>query len=173
MESADITRTWHDLYVMLGTSAAALIGLFFIATSLHIAEVASNPVFRVRAYYGTLYLLTLLVQAILILVPQPILLLGVGLCIVNLAGLSLPFSNAYRYFYRNTDVGRRGGLMIYRAVAYGASYLIGLAGAIMLIEGFNLGMYLVTASYSALLVTVVLGAWAIMLGIGETETGQK
>jgi hypothetical protein len=68
MEGGDITRTWHDLYVMLGTSAAALIGLFFIATSLHIAEVVSNPVFRVRAYYGTLYLLTLLIQAILILV---------------------------------------------------------------------------------------------------------
>ncbi len=112
-----------------------------------------------RAYYGTLYLLTLLIQAILILVPQPIHLLGVELCGVNLAGLSLPFSNAYRYFYRNTDVGRRGGLMICRAVAYGVSYLIGLAGAITLIEGFNWGMYLVTASYAALLVIVVLGAW--------------
>jgi hypothetical protein len=169
MESADITRTWHDLYVMLGTSAAALIGLFFIATSLHIAEVVSNPVFRARAYNGTLYLLTLLIQAVLILVPQPIHLLGVELCIVNLAGLSLPFSNAYRYFYRNTDIGRHGGLMIYRAVAYGASYLVGLAGAITLIEGFDWGMYLVTASYATLLVAVVLGAWAIMLGVGQSE----
>ena len=169
MEGGDITRTWHDLYVMLGTSSAALIGLFFIATSLHIGEVASNPVFRVRAYYGTLYLLTLLLQAILILVPQPIYALGVGLCVVNLGGLSLPISNVYRYFYRNTDVGRRGGLMIYRAATYGASYVVGLAGAIMLIKGFDWGMYLVTASYAVLLVAVVLGAWAIMLGVGQTE----
>lgn len=169
MDGADITRTWHDLYVMLGTSAAALIGLFFIATSLHITEVVSNPVFRVRAYYGTLHLLTLLVQAILILVPQPMHLLGVELCVVNLVGLSLPFSNVYQYFYRNTDVGRRGGLMIYRAATYSASYLVGFAGAIMLIEGIDWGMYLVTTSYAALLVAVVLGAWAIMLGVGQTE----
>jgi hypothetical protein len=82
----------------------------------------------VRAYYGTLHLLTLLVQAILILIPQPMHLLGVELCVVNLIGLALPLSNVYRYFCRNTDVGRRGGLMIYRAATYGASYLVGLAG---------------------------------------------
>ena len=173
MESADITRTWHDLYVMLGTSAAALIGLFFIATSLHIGEVVSNPVFRIRAYNGTLYLLTLLIQAVFVLIPQPIHLLGIELCIVNVLGLLLPFSNAYRYFYRDTDVGRRGGLVIYRAVAYAVAYLIGAAGAVTLVVGDNLGMYLVTASYATLLVAVVLGAWAIMLGIGQTEKVQN
>lgn len=45
MESTEITHMWRELYVMLGTSSAALIGLFFIATSLHIGEVVSNPVF--------------------------------------------------------------------------------------------------------------------------------
>jgi hypothetical protein len=29
-----IIRAWHDLYVMLGTSSAALVGLLFVATSL-------------------------------------------------------------------------------------------------------------------------------------------
>ena len=67
---------WHDLYVMLGTSSAALIGLLFVATSLHLGEVVSNPAFRVRAYNVTLYLLTLLVEAVVILVPQPVPFLG-------------------------------------------------------------------------------------------------
>ncbi len=173
MESAEITRMWHDLYVMLGTSAAALIGLLFIATSLHIGEVASNPVFRIRAYNGTLYLLTLLVQAVFVLLPQPTFALGIELCLLNLIGLCFPFSNAYRYFYRNSDVGRRGGLIIYRGVTYAAAYLVGLSGSIGLVRGFNWGMYLVTSSYTTLLVAVVLGAWAIMLGIGQTEKVQK
>lgn len=132
-----------------------------------------SRVFRVRAYNGTLYLLTLLIQAIFVLVPQPIHLLGVELCVVNLVGLGLPLSNAYRYFYRNTDVARRSGLMIHRAVTYAAAYLVGVAGGVALVLRSNCGMYLVTASYTALLVAVVLGAWAIMLGIGRTEEAQN
>jgi hypothetical protein len=173
MESTDITRMWLELYVMLGTSSAALIGLFFIATSLHIGEVVSNPGFRVRAYNGTLYLLTLLIQAIFVLVPQPIHFLGIELCVVNLVGLWLPFRNAYRYFYKSTDVGRRGGLIIYRAVIYAAAYLVGLVGGGVLVLRSSWGMYLVTASYTALLAAVVMGAWAIMLGIGRTEEARN
>ena len=69
-ESVDLIDAWQNLYVMLGTSSAALIGLLFIATSIHLGEVVSNPGFRVRSYNQTLYLLTLLVEAIFILVPQ-------------------------------------------------------------------------------------------------------
>ena len=75
-ESAHLIDAWHDLYVMLGTSSAALIGLLFIATSIHLDEVVSNPGFRVRSYNQTLYLLTLFVEAILILVFQPVSLLA-------------------------------------------------------------------------------------------------
>ena len=58
-ESVDLIDAWHDLYVMFGTSSAALIGLLFIATSIHLGEVVSNPGFRVRSYNQTLYLLVL------------------------------------------------------------------------------------------------------------------
>jgi hypothetical protein len=164
---------WRDLYVMLGTSSAALIGLLFVVTSLHLGEVVSNPVFRVRAYNGTLYLLTLLVEAELVLVPQPAHLLGAEISVINLAGLWLPLSNAYRHFYKNTDASRRGGLMIYRPITYAAGYLLGLAGGIALAERSNWGMYLITASYTILLIAVVLGVWAMMLGIVRTEEIKK
>jgi hypothetical protein len=54
-ETVDLIDAWHDLYVMLGTSSAALVGLLFIATSMHLGEVVSNPGFRVRSYNQTLY----------------------------------------------------------------------------------------------------------------------
>jgi hypothetical protein len=174
MESSDhLTQMWRDLYVMLGTSSAALIGLLFVVTSLHLSEVIRNPVFRVRAYNGTLYLLMLLVEAELVLVPQPAHLLGAELSAINFAGLWLPLSNAYRYFYKNTDTGRRGGVMIYRPITYAVGYMLGLAGGIALIERSDWGMYLITASYTILLIAVVLGAWAIMLGIGQKEKQKK
>jgi hypothetical protein len=42
-----------------------------------------------------------------------------------------------------------------------------------MIDGSNWGMYIVSASYTILMVAVVMGAWAIMLGIGQTEAVQK
>jgi hypothetical protein len=173
MENAHLPELWRDLYVMLGTSSAALIGLLFVVTSLHLDDVVKNPVFRVRAYSGTLYLLTLLVEAELILVPQPIPMLGTELVAINLLGLWLPLSNIYRYFYKNKQISNRGGLAIYRALTYIIAYLLGIAGSIALIEHLNWGMYLVTASYTLALVGVVLGAWAIMMGIGQTEKMKK
>ena len=70
---------WRDLYVMLGTSAAALIGLLFVVTSLHLDNIVRNPVYHRRAYNQTLYLVILLVEAMLILTPLPVRILGVAL----------------------------------------------------------------------------------------------
>ena len=43
----------------------------------------------------------------------------------------------------------------------------------MLVQGAKWGMYLATASYVTLLVSVALNAWAIMLGVGQAEEGAK
>jgi hypothetical protein len=173
MESAEPIQLWHDLYVMLGTSSAALIGLIFVATSLHLDEVVNNPAFRVRAHNGTLYLLTLLVEAVLILVPQPIPVLGAQLCALNLVGLWFPLSTAYYYYYKHEAESHRGGLMRLRSATYSVAYMLGIAGGITLFESTRWGMYLVTASYTMLLVGVVWNTWSIMLGIGQTEKAEK
>jgi hypothetical protein len=172
MESAGPIQAWHDLYVMLGTSSAALIGLIFVATSLHLGDVLNIRAFRARAYHATLYLLTLLVEAVLILVPQPIPVLGAQLCALNLVGLWFPLTTAYSYFYRDRAGSHRAGLMMSRTVTYSAAYLLGLTGGIALLASYHWGMYLITASYTTILVTVVLGTWAVMLGIGQAQRGE-
>jgi hypothetical protein len=164
-----IIRAWHDLYVMLGTSAAALVGLLFVATSLHLGEVASNPAFRIRAYHLTLYLLTLLVEAVILLVPQPLLFLGAELFVLNLVGLTFPLSTSYTYAYKQPDASHRGGVKMSGVVALSLGYLLGMAGAIALIKETPWGMYIVTVSYTGLLVTVVLRTWSILLGIEQAE----
>jgi hypothetical protein len=173
MESAAPILVWHDLYAMLGTSSAALIGLIFVATSLHLADVVHNRAFRVRAYHGTLYLLTLLVEAVLILVPQPLPVLGAELSALNLIGLWLPLSTTYSYYYRDKGASYRAGMMISRTLTYSAAYLVGVFGGIALFINVAWGMYLITASYTALLVTVVLSTWSVMLGIGQTERAEN
>src|SRR5262245_32043132 len=154
---------------MLGTSSAALIGLLFVATSLHLGEVMSNPAFRIRAYNATLYLLTLLVEAALILVPQPVPFLGAELTVLNLVGLSLPISTTYTFVFKHRIISRRGGMKMSRVVTLSVAYLLGVAGGIALIQGSHRGMYLVSVSYITLLVAFVLGTWSIMLGVERME----
>ena len=60
-----------------------------------------------------------------------------------------------------------------RAIRYIAAFLFGLAGGVTLIGHMNWGMFLVTASYVILLITVVLNGWAIMLGVGQMEKTTK
>jgi hypothetical protein len=173
MENAYQPELWRDLYVMLGTSSAALIGLLFVVTSLHLNEVVNKPVFRTRAYNQTLYLLILVVEAVLILLPQPAAILGAELVAINCLGLWLPLNNIYNFFYKNKEISRSGGWSISRAMRYILAFLFGLAGGAALIGHTNWGMYLVTASYVTLLITVVLNAWAIMLGVGQMEKTTK
>jgi hypothetical protein len=168
-ESAGLIDAWRDLYVMLGTSAAALIGLLFIATSIHLGEVVSNPGFRVRSYNQTLYLLTLLVEAVLILVPQPVPFLGAELMVLNLVGLRFTISTSYTFLYKLRDDSHRGGMKMSRAFTLSGAYLLGIAGGIALIQSSHWGMYIVTISYTTLLATVVLGAWSTMLGIEQRQ----
>jgi hypothetical protein len=40
---------WRDYFVMVGGGAAALTGLVFVAMSLHLSDIASNPTHRHRA----------------------------------------------------------------------------------------------------------------------------
>jgi len=172
-ESLDLIDAWHDLYVMLGTSSAALIGLLFIATSIHLDEVVSNPGFRVRSYNQTLYLLTLLVEAVLILVPQSVPFLGAELMVLNLVGLWFPINTTYTFIYKHRDNSHRGGMKISRAIPLSVAYLLGIAGGIALIQGSHWGMYILTVSYTTLLVTVVLGAWSTMLGMEQRQSAEE
>jgi len=169
MTSADPIQSWHDLYVMLGASSATLIGLIFVAASLHLGDLVSNPAVRVRAYHGTLYLLALLVEAVLILIPQPVPVLGAQLCALNLAGLWFPLSGAYRYFFKDKAASQHAGISMSRIMTNSVAYLLGICGGITLFVSSHWGMYLITASFMTLLVSVVLGAWQVALGIGQAE----
>jgi hypothetical protein len=169
MEHAFQPEQWRDLYVMLGTSSAALIGLLFVVMSLHLDEIMKNPVFYIRAHNITLHLLTTLVEAALILTPQPMAILGAELVALNLFGLRLPLGFVYQYFYKNREIGNRGSYSIYRGMINIGAYLFGVAGGLSLIALSNWGLYLVTVSYVAFLVSGILNAWTIMFGVGQME----
>jgi hypothetical protein len=153
---------WSNLYFMLGSSAAGLVGLLFIVTSLHIDKIKKNPVLRRRANHRTIYLFLLLIEAVLVLMPQPMQALGVELIVINLFGMRFPLSNVYKFCFISRDSGKRDDWAIMRAVRYILAFLGGVAGGVVLIRQSLWGMYILTASYVALLILVALNAWSIM-----------
>lgn len=153
---------------MLGTSSAALIGLLFVAASLHLEEIVKDPIYKIRVQNSTLILVGTLVQAAVILTPQPINLLGVELLAINVGSLWIAVEVVFKARKINASK-RRGGFSIYRAVFSITTGVVGLAGSAALIASAEWGLYLVSASYVAFLLASIWNAWNIMLGIGQSE----
>jgi hypothetical protein len=162
---------WHDLYITLGGSSAALIGLLFVAATLHIREIVNNSMFKIRVQYSTLILIGTLIQAAAILMPQPAPLLGVELLALNLWGLSFPVRLTYTAMMK--PAAKRGGYSIYRGVSFISGFVLGVAGSIVMIAGAEWGLYLVTICYVSSLVATVWNAWAMMIEIGQGEEKRK
>ena len=87
-EEYQVSR-WHELYAMIGGSAAALAGLLFVAVSLQIGRIAVSPIFTARAWANTFLIVMLVVNAALVLTPQGTIALGVELCLPALVFIML------------------------------------------------------------------------------------
>ena len=173
METAHHLESWRDLYVMLGTSSAALLGLLFVATSLHLQEIIENPAFQRRARSNIQSLIFLLVEAAVILVPQAMTTLAAALFITTLVMLWFPVRNAYVFLYKNREVGKHGGWMVSRAIAFIAACILGVSGSVLVMWRLDWGLSLVTGGYVLTLATVAFNSWSIMIGIGEMERTAK
>jgi hypothetical protein len=156
---------------MLGSSSAALIGLLFVAASIHLAEIANESLYRLRPQFTTLVLISTLLEAIAVLVPQSIPVLGIELLAVNLWGLSVPLTLLSKVSIM--PKARRGGFSFQRTAIFIAGYLVGIFGAVVLVSGRDWGMYPVTISYSTLLVVSIWVGWMLLQGIGQGERIRK
>jgi len=168
MEAAHQLEPWRDLYLMLGTSSAALIGLLFVAASLHLGEIGAEEVYRLRVQYTMLILVSTLLFATAILMPQPLRLLGAELAAISVWGLSFPIT-LMRRVLKIPHARGRGGFSVRRGAHFILGYVIGLAGAGAVTAGREWGLYLVTLCYANCLLASIWNAWMIMLGIARGE----
>lgn len=175
MEITYQPELWRDLFVMIGSSAGALVGLLFIVVSLHfgrINELADHSM-RVTiegAKFNTLHLLTVLVEAAAVLVPQPLAFLGAELVVINLFGLRLPFTIIYKYFDKHITISERGGFPAILIATIIAAYLLGAAGGAVLSMEHGWGLYLVAGSCLIKIVRSVMTAWMLMFGVRRAGT---
>jgi predicted MFS family arabinose efflux permease len=168
MENTSLSAGWHDLYGMLGTSSAALIGLLFVATSLHLSEFVKDEVYQRRALSTTLILVSTLIQSVIILTPQPITVMGFELLVTNLWGLGIPV----HLLFKAAQIKRsrhRGGFSARRAAFSINGYVAGIIGSVALVARAEWGVYLVTLCCVNCVVFSIWNAWVITLGVGRGE----
>ena len=155
-------RAWHDFFVMLGGASAALAGLVFVGLSIHARQVASDPLYRVRARNLTAGIVYVTVVSALLLTPgQGLTPLGIELVAGGLL-IGYLFSAPLRLHLPRLDVGMR----IRIAAAVGACLLSVTAGASLLAHGGG-GLYLLVPSGIAGVVLNVFGAWSLLLGLAH------
>jgi len=170
MESTYKPELWHDLFVMIGTSAGALVGLLFIVMSLHLDKISERTDYNMRATidgarYNTIHLLAVLVEAAVVLTPQPLSFVGAELIAINVFGLRGPLVFTYKYFDKHITISPRGGFPTSLILTIIAAYLLGVAGGVAVFRLLDWSLYLVAACCVIKIVRSVLTAWMLMFGM--------
>jgi modulator of FtsH protease len=169
---------WRDLFVMIGTAAGALVGLLFVVISLHIERIIERSDVNMRmtvegARNNTYHLLTVLIEAAVVLAPQPPWAMGAELVALNLFGLRLPLTIVATYVRQNVTISERGGFPMRLVLTVVAAYLLGAAGGVAVAARAPWALYLVALSCMIKLVRTVLTAWMLMFGMFHDSAAPK
>ncbi len=170
MEPLSRPEQWRDLFVMLGTTAGALVGLLYIVISLHLDRIIERRDINMRitvegARNNTYHLLTVLIEAACVLAPQPALALGLELIALNLFGLRLPLMIVRRYVDQKVTISEQGRFPTRLIVTVIGAYVLGAAGGAAVIAHADWALYLVAASCLIKVVRTALTAWMLMFGM--------
>jgi hypothetical protein len=159
---------WHDLNLMLGGAAATLVGLLFVAASLHL-DILADPGhahLRTLALHTLLEYLFLLILAVCLLIPdQSELRLGVELMILGAAGLVWLPIFVVRVAGRRAGPGPAGHEWLRTFVAWGgtAAGLTGIGAAVAV--GMATALAWLPLIDVALLLGAVLTSWDLLLRV--------
>ncbi|MGO9958603.1 MAG: hypothetical protein ACLP50_22000 [Solirubrobacteraceae bacterium] len=161
---------WHDYFVMVGGGGAALTGLVFVAMSIHLPDIASDPIHRHRARTILTGLTAVFIRCALVLMGRQsthaiaaelfLVLIGVQFVLLRSLGDAL----------RNGSAPQAGVLL--RTLGSLACLLVEQAGAVVLFLGNSWGLYAIGAGMIASFLFMVSGAWLLLVGVQGPERVQ-
>jgi len=150
---------WHDFNVALVTAAAALLGLRFVALSIHIRALTARRNAELRSVARSIFLgyVVSLGFGFLALMPQTLSAFGIEILALNVAA-SIPFAAAARSGLRATGVGFDRRVTMVQFIAGFALFAVAISGSI--------GVALHEAS--ALFVVAGIAIVALLWGVFNT-----
>lgn len=134
-------EAWHDLFLATAGAAAALLGLIFVAVSLHPRDVEDQPPIRLRVRVNLQALAAILALSLCALLPgQSASALGVELLLVTAVYVALILGGSLR---TARTAGGLPAVTVRRLWVQNAPLLtLQVAAALSLISGWGPGLYL-------------------------------
>ena len=158
---------WHDFFLLVGTGAAALTGLVFVAVSINLKAVAGHPVHSYRAITLVGGFAAVFIRCALVLMGgQNHVAVGVELLIVCVLLLAISLTN----YLRSSRAGR--GLpraSLYRSIGGESCYLVEIVGAVVLISGSIVGLYVAAVSMVVGFYFLFSGSWLLLAGASSAD----
>ena len=157
---------WHDFNVALVTAAAGLLGLLFVALSIHIRTLSAERNAELRSVARTVFLgyVVSLAYGFLALMPQSLREFGVEVILLNLAA-TIPFAAAARSGLRATGVGYDRRVTVVQFAAGFGLFAVALTGAIGVAVGEIWALYLTAAIAVLSLLWGVFNTWELIFRI--------
>ena len=154
---------WRDYFTMVGGGAAALTGLVFVAMSLHLSDIVSNPAHRHRARTILTALTTVFIRCGLVLMGgQTARAVGAELFVV-LVGVEVVVLRSLNEALRDSAAAQYAVLS--RTLGYAACLVIEQAGAAILFFGHTWGLYAIGVGMMASFLFIVSGAWLLLVAV--------
>jgi hypothetical protein len=133
---------WHDFNVSLVTASAGLLGLLFVALSIHVRVLSANRNAELRAVARSIFLgyVVSLGIGFLALMPQSLSAFGLELLVMLLAAM-FPFGAAARSGLRATGVGYDRKVTVWQFLAGFGLFVVTIAAGIGIFVGEANALY--------------------------------
>ena len=165
------TDQWHDFFLAAAGAAAALTGLLFVALSLHVRYIATNPAYRLMARGSLIGLVMALLLSLLVLVRQPIAWLGVELGSAGFLYLAVIGGHQLYSLERTRWRIARGSLV--RSVVGYALALAGLVTGVALAVRAGPGLYVLASIVVVIMLWNLWDAWTLLIGVADEEMAKS
>jgi modulator of FtsH protease len=137
---------WHDFNVSVVAAAAALLGLLFVALSLHLRALTAARNAELRSIAQTIFLgyVVSLGMGFVGLVPQPLGPYGFELLLLFVAAI-VPFAIAARTGFRATGVGYGRRTTVVQFALGIAMFVVSIAASLALAAGDVRALFVIGA----------------------------
>ena len=160
-----MSEQWSNFFSMVGSGAAALAGLIFVAMSINPENIIRNTTHKNRAINMlTGFTAVFMACGFALIGNQNLLALGIEWLVLWLIATAI-FIRGYVLAIRSGMSSI--GLNAPRLAGGTICYLAEVVGAIFLILGYSVGLYIAAIAAIVLFAFLISGAWLLMIGTYE------
>lgn len=154
---------WSNFFVLVGSGAAALTGLVFVAITINLRGVAQDATHRFRAINMLSGFTSILViSAFALMGQQTNRTLGIEWLIVSVLVAAIN-TNGYIQAFR-LDGSSRYALSLFRMIGGSACYLGQIIGSVILLFGSGAGLYVGAVALIVTFCYLISGSWLLIVG---------